>query len=174
MRTVSFSVLGGVDGETETRGTATDLPASIPYVLSAGLVPPLRVVNDLFRKGLHDAGMSGGCTWEPFEITQSEWAALANDLEARAPGERCEVVEPPEWVRTIEDWHAWILMFKHGYPEEFRHLDQESRSLERASAQAKKDGNTDLAEALHERAIEADRQLVELVMEHRKRMDPQK
>jgi hypothetical protein len=169
MRNVSFSVLGGVGGSTEKQGTVADLLDAIPYFLSAQLIPPLLVVNDLLRKGIRDAGMSGGCMWEPFEITQSEWADLANNLKALTSGKECRFVEPPEWVKTIDDWNAWIMIFKYGYPEEFRDIEKECRDLERARKQATKDGNTDLAEALRVRAIKADIKLAQFAMKHHRK-----
>ena len=46
MREISFTVLGGVGGESEEHGTVVELLSAIPYLLTAQLVPPLRVVND--------------------------------------------------------------------------------------------------------------------------------
>ena len=60
---------GESGGSSERRGTVAELLESIPYLLADRLLPPLRVVNDVLRRGVHDAGMSGGCSWRPFEIT---------------------------------------------------------------------------------------------------------
>ena len=166
-RIVSFSVADGAGDPIPTRGTIADLLEAIPYMLVPRLVPPWRVVNDLLRRGGGDAGMSGACAWEPFEITQAEWADVASDLDRRSPGERCEVVEPPDWVQTIDDWDAWVMIYKYGLPEAFRELDRECRELERARERARRDGDADLAEALHLRAIEAGERLSEFVMKHR-------
>ena len=148
-----------------------DLLEAVPYLLSARVVPPWHVVNDLVRSGGHDAGMSGACTWEPFEITQAEWADLARDLQALPPKRRCTVVEPPEWVQTCADWHAWIMIFKHGLPEAYRHVDREYRDLERARERAAQAGQVDLAEELRVRAGEAADRLSELMLEHRRSKD---
>lgn len=169
MRSVSFSVLGGVGGSTKQRGTVADLLDAIPYFLSPQLIPPLHVVNDLLRRGVRDAGMSGGCKWEPFEITHPEWVDLANDLKALTSERACKWVEPPEWVKTYDDWNAWVMIFKYGYPEDFREIERECRDLERAHKQATKDGNVDLAEELRLRALEADTKLAQFVMRHRRK-----
>ncbi len=171
MRHVSFVVLAGVGGSSERHGTLADLMASVPYLLSARLIPPLRVVNDVLRTGVHDAGMSGGCTWEPFEITASEWGEVAHALQALPRRRRCRFVEPPEWVKTFDDWNTWILIYNYGYPEEFRHLAQESRVLQRAHEAALKDGPADRAEALRLRAVEADEKLADFVMKHRRKKE---
>jgi hypothetical protein len=173
-RNVSFTILGGVGGSTKKRGTLADLLASVPYLLSARLIPPLRVVNDVLRKGVRDAGMSGGSAWEPFEITQPEWEDLAGALKALPSRRKCSFVEPPEWVTTFDDWSTWIMIFKYGYPENFRHLAQESRERQRAYQEALKAGNADRAEALHLRAIEADAKLADFVMTHRRKQTKRK
>jgi hypothetical protein len=165
MRNVRFTVLGGADGSFEEHGTVSDLLSSVPYLLSARLVPPRHVVNDLLEKGGSDAGMSGGCTWDPFQITEQEWNDLVQDLH------ECEFVEPPEWVETIDDWNSWVMIFKYGYPEEFRDLEREHRELERAREGAASEGKADLAKELHARAIEVEERLAELAMKHRRRHD---
>lgn len=169
MRNVVFTVFGGGDDSLETRGTLGDLLFSVPYLLSARLVPPLPVVNDLLETGGSDAGMSGGCTWEPFSITESEWNELVHELAARGSDDACAFVEPPEWVRTVADWSAWIMIFKYGYPEELRHIERECRELERARDQARNAGNVELAEELDARVTEADERLAQLIMDHRKK-----
>jgi hypothetical protein len=170
-RTVSFWVADGVGAPTRKRGTLADLLEAIPYVLFARLVPPWHVVNDLLRSGGSDAGMSGACTWEPFEINRSAWADLARGLATLPPKRRCELVEPPDWVQTVEDWHAWIMIFKYGLPDEYREADREYRDLERARDRAAKAGQTDLAEELRARAGEAADRLSQLMTNHRRSRD---
>ena len=77
MRTISYKTLGGMGGETPKVGTVADVLLEIPYLLMTRIIPPLRVVNDLLAKGISDAGMSGGCRWEPFQVTPVEWEELA-------------------------------------------------------------------------------------------------
>ena len=114
MREISFTVLGGVGGESEDHGTLVDLLSAVPYLLTAQVVPPMRVVNDLLIKGIYDAGMSGGCEWEPFQIDASEWNDLKQALTAPGSEEPCEFVEPPDWVKTFEDWSQWVMRLKYG------------------------------------------------------------
>ena len=155
-------------GAVQKTGSAADLLLDIPYLLTARIVPPLHVVNDLLAKGISDAGMSGGCEWEPLQITASEWDEVAAVLRALSYDEAYEFVEPPIWVETVDDWHAWIMMHTYGLPDAFRALDREVRDLEHARAQAMREGNQELVEELHLRVIEAGGKLSQLVMEHRK------
>ena len=167
MKTVSYVVLGGMGGEFPEQGTVADLLAAIPYLLTARIIPPLHVVNDLLAKGLDDAGMSGGCQWEPFQITEAEWEDLASQLKSLPNDEACEFVQPPDWVEFLHDWQAWIMIHKYGFPEEFRAVDREVRELEHARTKALNEGNEDLVLELHLRVIEASNRLSDLVMDHR-------
>ena len=49
---------------------------------------------------------------------------VAHALQALPRRRICRFVEPPEWVKTFDDWNTWILIYNYGYPEEFRHLAQ--------------------------------------------------
>jgi hypothetical protein len=164
-RQVAFVVHGGTGGSFKQSGDLTALLDEVPDFLTARLVPPLRVVNDLLHRGYHDAGMSGACEWTPFQITEPEWRDLAEALTSRR-ADRCEVVESPEWVATYEDWHAWIMIFKYGLPEQFRDLNREHGALERAYRDARDSGNGALALALYERMSAAGDKLSAMVMKH--------
>ena len=165
MKTLQYVVLGGMGGEFPKQGTVADLLSEIPYLLTARIIPPLHVVNDLLAKGVDDAGMSGGCEWDPFQITQSEWEELVEHLKSLP--EACEFVQPPDWVESVEDWQAWIMIHKYGFPEEFRVVEREVRDLEHARKKALSEGNEELVLELHLRVIEADEKLSQLVMDHR-------
>ena len=131
--------------------------------------PQLLVVNDVFRRGIHDAGMSGGCSWRPFEITQSEWGEVAGALHARHAEDRCQFVEPPEWVQTFDDWSSWILIFKHGVPGGVQAPERESRVLERAHRQPRRMVVMDLAEALRRARMRPTENSPDFVMKHRRK-----
>jgi hypothetical protein len=167
MRTVNYVVLGGMGGEFPKQGTVADLLSAIPYLLTARIIPPRHVVNDLLARGRDSAGMSGGCEWEAFQIAESEWEDLASDLRSLPDGEACEFVRPPQWVENVDDWQAWIMIHKYGMPEEFRAVEREVRDLEHARKKAQDEGNEDLVLELHLRVIEAGGRLSQLVMDHR-------
>jgi hypothetical protein len=54
----------------------------IPYLFFEGIIPPLSVVNSVLRTGGGDAGMSPGTSWEPFVVTDREYAQLVQRLAA--------------------------------------------------------------------------------------------
>ena len=167
MKTIRYVVLGGMGGECPEQGTVADLLSEIPYLLTARIIPPLHVVNDLLAKGVENAGMSGGCEWEPFQISESEWEELASQLKSMPDDEACEFVQPPDWVETVDDWQAWIMIHKYGLPEKFRVVEREVRELEHARKKALNEGNEELVLELHLRVIEAGERLSQLVMDHR-------
>ena len=134
-----------------------------PLSRGVGVQAMFDSLRRLFRRG--------GCPWEPFEITASEWGEVAHALQALPRRRRCRFVEPPEWVKTFDDWNTWILIYNYGYPEEFRHLAQESRALQRAHEAALKDGPADRGEALRLRAVEANEKLADFVMKHRRKKE---
>ncbi|MBD2306034.1 hypothetical protein H6G17_10970 [Chroococcidiopsis sp. FACHB-1243] len=73
------------------------------------------VPNDFFPSGLlpdgnvqYDAGMSGGCSWKPFEITQQEYEELVLDL-LTAPGTQFKILDAPQEIQTYSQWAEWKL-----------------------------------------------------------------
>ena len=63
VKEIKYSILPAMGNiETHKRGTVKDLLFDVPYFFSdKDIIPPLAVLNDFLRKGIRDAGMSGGC-----------------------------------------------------------------------------------------------------------------
>ena len=162
---LEFVVHGGMGGSEKRSGGLAELLDEVPGLLDNRIVPPLRVVNDVLRRGGVDAGMSGACAWEPFQIDEPAWRDLVERLTARS--DRCEFVEPPASVTTLEEWHAWVMVFKHGLPESFRELDRRHTDLERAYRDARDSGNEKRAMELYEQLHEVAGKLSDLMMERR-------
>src|SRR4051794_8529688 len=111
MRELPFVVEPGIGpGEFPRRGSLADLVVSLPYVVMRE-IPPRRVLNDVLRRGVCDAGMSGGCIWEPFEIGDREYQELVEELQRRGTRRAAgseprpfEVLKVPDSVCTYEEW----------------------------------------------------------------------
>ena len=137
----------------------------IPY-LALDVLPPLRVANDVLRRGESDAGMSGGCRWEPFEIGAEEYKELANKLELSA------MTEVPGWVQDHEDWTVWEMERRRGVPaDEHRRLRGEYEQAEAAYNEARAQSGEDApleGELLkrYEEQAKRGRQLAEFVNRH--------
>ncbi len=75
--------------------------------------------------------MSGGCRWKPFEIDETQYAALVEELRRR--GSFRVLPEPPSWVKTREDWSIWLDEHDEGVPaEEHRRLAAEAKAAHQA------------------------------------------
>ncbi|MGL5942388.1 MAG: hypothetical protein ACRC2S_18830 [Waterburya sp.] len=110
-------------GGTWTQETLKDLLFTMPYVLYK-FIPPFHVLKDLLQRGVpndffpdgllpdgkvqYDAGMSGGCSWKPFEITQEEYDELVLDL-LTDPQLQLEVLDIPSEIQTYKQWVYWKL-----------------------------------------------------------------
>jgi hypothetical protein len=129
MREITFVQRPGIGpGVSPPRtGSTADLVMSLPYVVMRE-IPPRRVLNDVLARGFLDAGMSGGCIWEPFQIEEPEFAELVRELQRRGtrPVQGPEGVDPggdpfdvplvPEHVQTYEDWSAYRIERRLGKP----------------------------------------------------------
>jgi hypothetical protein len=108
-------------GGVWTRGTLKDLLLTLPFVLHR-FIPPFHVLRYLLKHGVpneffpdgylpdgkvqYDAGMSGGGSWKPFELTQEEYENLVLDL-LTDPEADFEVLDAPAEVQTYPQWAAW-------------------------------------------------------------------
>ena len=95
-----------------TEGTVTDLLFDLPYFIGFGSPFPTREqLNSLLRKGYKDEGMSGGCEWEPFELSADEYAEVARAIEQdRRLAERPvpSLRGSDKWAHDIKDGYwAW-------------------------------------------------------------------
>ncbi len=117
MKTIRYKVLPGVGFSffyPSKKGTVLDLLADIPYFLPSKLVPPLVVVNSVLAQGKDDAGMSGGCKWKPFQLTQAEYDEMVAEMKRLGFVE----LQAPDWVvdsRTFGIWHGEVV---YGIPSE--------------------------------------------------------
>jgi hypothetical protein len=157
MRRVTYQTIAhGALGDP-VEASLQDFLLHIPYLLvPPGPIPPLFVLNDLLAKGVVDMGMSGGCQWEPLQITPVEWEELASAL-ARTRG--LVVVEPAAWVRTYSDWSLWSAATKLGVPLdeqlELKALWDEEERWRQESEKAGRDGDRDRMLECFEKAVDA-------------------
>ena len=87
LRWLEYEPLPGVGGgQLPTRVVRLDdFVHALPYRIGSwsgrGFIPNIDELNELFRQGVRDAGMSGGARWKPFEIDREEFDALVDVLE---------------------------------------------------------------------------------------------
>ncbi|MBI5570495.1 MAG: hypothetical protein HY914_11160 [Desulfomonile tiedjei] len=137
-----------------------DFVEEIPYFLAFNLIPPLSVMNEEFSTGEDDAGMSGGCVWEPFTIAKEEFDELVRELQNRG----MRYVEPPQWVTTKTDWHIWKFEYELGIPsDEHYRLGREEDKWNDLKRQAGEAGDQEQMLEYHLKAVEAGQALAEFV-----------
>ncbi len=114
MKQVKYTVLRAVgNGGTHEQGDLKSFLLDIPYLFFRGsrsVLPTLPVLNDLLEKGLFDAGMSGGCRWNPFQISREEYEELVEEL-LTDPEFEFVSVETPSRITTFESWALWRIKF---------------------------------------------------------------
>ena len=72
----------------------------VPYLLIRGVVPPLRILNEILATGRMGGGMSPGARWSPFQLTESEYQDLLVALpKAHAEVDAAAARFVPEQIR---------------------------------------------------------------------------
>jgi hypothetical protein len=121
-KTISYWITGSRLPNFRAEGKPIDL---LPWMLGfppSKDVPPLAVVNAVFRAGFRSGGFNGDTHWDPFELTLAEYEDFAQSLLADgAAGYR--ILESPAWIKTEIDWRAYVAWHQYGIPlERYRTL----------------------------------------------------
>jgi hypothetical protein len=137
-----------------------DFVQDIPYFLVFSLIPPLSVMNAAFEVGEDDAGMSGGCVWEPFSIDEAEYLELSRELQTRG----LRYVVPPPWVKDKTDWNVWQFEFEVGVPaDEFYRLLREDQIWSNLMKQAVEEGDERGKLKYHVKGVQAGMRLARFI-----------
>lgn len=174
---VHYRLLPGVgSGTTPVEETWADVLESIPHFLMAGgPIPPRDLVNEVLALGVADAGMSGGCEWDPVELDEEVYASVVADLLARPPRqiawsseERQEIgpyrdLPPPVWVRNKSDFVFWSVEVSRGIPGLIhRDLRQKINDLLTKASEASQRGDEREQALLDAEVAEAEREIAAL------------
>ncbi len=98
----------------------------VPYLDACGILPPLHIINQIFKSGGENGGMGPGATWNPFEISAAEYNELASSIIItpldKIPGNaRYKLVkfELDSEFDHIQDWMVWIQATCKKHKEEY-------------------------------------------------------
>jgi hypothetical protein len=116
------------DENTVHTGTLLTFVYDIAYFSACGVFPPPHIANQLFSSGAVGGGMSPGTKWEPFTLSEDEYAALAEAVKQTPVSEIKpharyaflqmkfdhtfdDISEWAAWTGAVckkhrEDWHA--------------------------------------------------------------------
>jgi len=163
MRDITYRYLPPV-GSREPSDPVTkslaDFVQNIPYFLTFGLIPPLSVMNEEFDTGEHDAGMSGGCVWEPFGIDEEAYLELTRELQIRG----LRYVVPPPWVQDKTDWYVWQFEFEMDVPaDEHYRLLREYQKWSNLKKQVVAEEDEERKMEYHLRGLEAGQRLARFI-----------
>ncbi len=70
--------------------------------------PPRHILNEELLSGGSDQGMSGGCYWKPFEITEEEYNEVREEM-LTSPSHDLEYDPGLEDRKTINKWCGAVL-----------------------------------------------------------------
>jgi hypothetical protein len=117
MRSLEYAVTEFHVSDGKCRGTIADLMLDADLIPRCGLIPPFEVVARIFRLGGGDRGMSRGCIWGPFELTEEEyWQAVdhlqrlnSEDLSSRHRDPHIVGKIQPDYASPqVDDYLAWL------------------------------------------------------------------
>src|ERR1044071_4017838 len=91
METIEYIVTEFHSPDGQCRGTVVDLMLDAHLIPPCGFIPPFRVTASVLRSGGSRGGISPGCVWQPFELSEADyWQAVqrleqftADDLRSR-------------------------------------------------------------------------------------------
>lgn len=108
MRKIKYKILPPIGSyEPEFEGTLIDLVQAMPYLFVYKIIPPLAVLNEIFMRGIYDMGMSGGCEWTPFKISESEYKHFVQKL-LELPNENLCVETRLSKINSFDEWFEVI------------------------------------------------------------------
>ncbi len=162
--TVGYTLMAPVGpGRLRKSGSVLSLLCSIPYFFLSEVIPPICVVNEVLKKGVVEAGMSGGCRWKPFQLSVEQYADLVGELKKMNFAD----ITPPDWVRSHSDWHTWCCEITWGIPalENKRRWEEIYSSYSRLEQLRKE--NPEKAAALHSQIMDLNKRLTSWMNERR-------
>lgn len=107
------------------RGRLADLILDAHFIQRCGFIPPFRVLRSLLHRGTSGGGMSPGCEWQPFELSEDDYYQLVEALERLTPEDLKLRHRDPQIVGEIrpdydgpdtDDYDVWAESLVHrGY-----------------------------------------------------------
>ena len=76
--------IGSSEGKWEVVGFDEFLtrysPGLCMTIYAGKQFPPLHIINEELKSGGSNMGMSGGCYWKPFALTEAEYAEISEEM----------------------------------------------------------------------------------------------
>lgn len=106
----------GQEEATPHTGSLLTFVYDIPYFGACGVFPPFHIANQIFLRGKAGGGMSPGTSWEPFTISETEYAALVEAIQ-RTPITEIKpharyAFAPMKFDHSLDDIEEWLEWFR--------------------------------------------------------------
>ena len=117
METIEYTVTEFHGGASRCRGTVADLMLDAHIIPPYGLIPPFRVVAAVIRSGGSHGGMSPGCVWSPFELSEDDYYQAVARIEQFTPDDLrsrhrdphiTSEIQPDYTTPDTDDYRVWI------------------------------------------------------------------
>jgi hypothetical protein len=112
MRVIRYKTHGALGRDSWKHGSLTELLFDIPHLAHPlrvfKVIPPFHILNEILISGISEAGMSGGCQWSPFQISEKEYDELVEDLLA-LPEAGLSVNVELQNSRNLKEWNRRVL-----------------------------------------------------------------
>lgn len=117
MQTVEYTVTELHGGDGRCSGTVADLMLDAHMIPPCGLIPPFRVIAAVMRSGGSRGGMSPGCIWSPFELSEDDYSQAIARLECFTPddlrGRHRDLrivgeIQPDYSAPDTDDYQTWM------------------------------------------------------------------
>lgn len=152
-------------GSIEVRAPLHEFLLEVPHLFYLDYVPPIRVVNAYLALGRSDAGMSGGCEWDPLVLSEERYSAVVRHLrenEVKGRNGPLRFADVPPTIARRNEWISWVLHTEIGIPyEEHLELVDKEEELREKARRAAERGDANAAE-LHVECCRVGTMLVEL------------
>jgi hypothetical protein len=99
----------GIDVVGHRHAPLSTFVYDVPYLGACGVFPPRHLLNQKLRTGGSQGGMGPGATWEPFEVSESEYSELVRELES---------LDPRSLARS-----ARYISRRHGFDDSLDHVE---------------------------------------------------
>lgn len=148
VKKIKYTLLAPIgDGKQDVEDDLVTFLENIQNLFYFKYVPSREIINSALSLGVEDNGMSGGCEWEPFEITEKEYREVIDELKARDGFTFKDI--PPE-INSYDLWHLWVLSEHCGVPlDKQLEFKKQNDKLQAQYDKAVQDGDKEAAEDLY-------------------------
>lgn len=117
MEKIEYTITEFHGPDEKCRGSVADLMLDAHIIPRCGFIPPFQVVAAVLRSGGGNGGMSPGCIWQPFELSEDDYWEAVRRLEQLSPEDLRSrhrdphitgEIQPDYAAPDTEDYRAWV------------------------------------------------------------------